>query len=114
MSIVYGMLGGFSADPIYQSPKAANFHINLPPPYPDGYKPWLPSDQQIMRPLISASILDPIGLGLAANLIQDLLKKRKSEASGPRIQKSWERSFVYLRYDSSSPLKVQVRLTLRY
>lgn len=93
--------------------RTADFHINLPPPYPDGYKPWMPPDRQNMMPTNSAPIFSAIGI--IANLIKDLLTKKKKEPAVLKIPKTRERSFGYLRHDKAGKVReVRVRLTIQY
>ena len=61
----------------------------------------------------SASILDAVGV--IANLIKNLLAKKKKEPAVVKIPKTKERSFAFLRYDKDGrPHEVRVRLTLQY
>jgi hypothetical protein len=93
--------------------RTADFHINLPPPFPDGYKPWLPPNRQNPTLMNSASILDAVGV--IANLIKSLLAKKKKEPAVVKIPKTKERSFAFLRYDKDGRAhEVRVRLTLQY
>jgi hypothetical protein len=93
--------------------RTADYHINLPPLFPDGYKPWLPPDRQSSIVTNSGSILT--ALGAIAGVIKDLLAKRKKEPSFLKIPKTKERSFSYLRFGPDGRVReVRVRLTLKY
>jgi len=93
--------------------RTADYHINLPPLFPDGYKPWLPPDRQSSIVTNSGSILN--ALGAIAGLIKDLLAKKKKEPSFLKIPKTKERSFTYLRFGPDGRTReVRARLTLKY
>ncbi|MBN2206966.1 MAG: hypothetical protein JW742_06160, partial [Candidatus Aminicenantes bacterium] len=94
-------------------PRSADYHIDLPPLFPDGYKPWLPPDRQSSVVTNSGSILD--ALGAIAGVIKDLLAKRKKEPSFLKIPKTKERAFSYLRFGPDGRTReVRVRLRLQY
>lgn len=94
-------------------PRPADYHINLPPLFPDGYKPWLPPDRQSSVVTNSGSVLD--ALGAIAGVIKDLLAKRKKEPSFLKIPKTKERSFTSLRFAPDGRTReVRIRLRLQY
>lgn len=93
--------------------RTADYHINLPPLFPDGYKPWLPPNRQTSMVTNSTSILSAIGL--IADLIKGILSKKKKQPALLKIPKTRERSFAFLRYDKAGRSReVRVRLTLQY